>query len=83
MFGTVPGGASPLAPKQAWEREFNADMHSYREARRAGERPEQVNRKAIRKNRQRHEVLERAIDKNKIEIVDDSPNNSAEIVRDG
>jgi len=69
VFGTVLGGASPNAAKKEWEQTFNTDMHAYREARRAGERPQQVSRKAIRENRQRHEVLERAIDQNKIEVV--------------
>ncbi len=69
VFGSVLGGASPGAARKQHEQTFNADMHAYREARRAGEKPERTDRAAIRENRQRHEVLERVVDQGKVEVI--------------
>lgn len=59
FLGAVPGGASKAASQKEGYIKLNRDMEAYREARRAGEQPDQVSVEAVRKNRQRKEFEER------------------------
>ena len=54
-FGSIPGGTRSLAKKMDYTREFNRDMHLYREARRAGEQPDGISKKKISDTRRRVE----------------------------
>lgn len=59
-FGSVPGGTRPGSKRLAKERHFNKSMHAYREARRAGEKPEGTSLEAIERTRRKRESQERA-----------------------
>ena len=59
-FGSVPGGTRPGSFALQHERKFNKDMHAYREARRAGEKPDQISTESIEKYRKKEESLARA-----------------------
>ncbi len=58
-FASVPGGTRAGSTKLLQERTFASDMESYREARRAGEKPDTSTVKGVRKARKRQESLER------------------------
>ena len=62
---SVPGGTRPGSFKRAHERQFAKDMDSYREARRNGEQPTQVSKKAVEEAQKRQESIERG--KQKVE----------------
>ena len=64
-FGSVPGGTRPGSFKLQHQRTFEEDMHAYREAKRAGEQPDQISRKSIEKKRRITESIERG--KKKVE----------------
>ena len=66
-FGSVPGGTRAGSYAKQRERKFDRDMHAYREARRAGERPDSTSEEGVRKARQRRESFERG--RNKLEKI--------------
>lgn len=62
-FGSVPGGTRAGSFAKQRERKFDKDMHTYREARRSGERPDATTVEGVRSARQRRERLERGRNK--------------------
>lgn len=64
---SIPGGTRPGAQKAEWEKQFKADQEAYREARRAGEAPENSTVQGVRKTRMKQEIIERGM--KKIEAV--------------
>ena len=60
LIGIVPGGANDTPQVQA-QRKFDSDMHSYREARRAGLQPDMVSKQAVEKAEKKAYLEERVL----------------------
>lgn len=65
-FGAVPGGSSKASMFKAKEVKFKRDQETYREARRAGERPETSTVEGVERTRRKEETRERALKNNAV-----------------
>jgi hypothetical protein len=61
--GWMVGGSRQVDREMAFTHKFDDDMHRYREARRAGEHPDNISVEGIEKAQKRHESHERAFKK--------------------
>ncbi len=66
LFGIVPGGSHPEAGRKKFGIQFDKDMHAYREARRVGERPDQVSVKAVEDAQKKLEHTDRLIKEGRV-----------------
>jgi hypothetical protein len=58
-LGSVPGGTTAAAKKRDQSREFDAGLHAYREAKRAGEQPDNTSVAGVEKARRRQEQMDK------------------------